>query len=343
MKIWFSLGKIMKLEVPYVFSVLARAKRTRSHGNFFVKKMGEFDIPELSSEKAPIVVDNVHNGHVRHHNGVFYFPEVLDEKIASIKEWRERLSTGLYTKMNTVGTEFLYKGITNPSCAEEFSHDQFRDIQVNDHDEALAASKKAYEETFVIIGNNIYSRVAEPIFNIRKSPFKNVFRFDVTFGLKDELKNSLHGEYFRINRWSDMVAQIDKHFPGISLIGTKPDVLIDGIYDFKDEYASLKHSAATIVRNTEKDISTAKLDDAIQWFQLRDAMTTASEDISEKTMETLCDKIRDFSHFIDTLVNSTSRAEINSTSRAEMLRKTSEMCISRWENRPIEFGSIFSF
>lgn len=324
------------IQVPFI--VKARAKFTKNHQTFFVSTPEDFEVTEVSGKDALLVASgfapttslNKGDGiaELRFYDDSFWYPEIIDNKIASAEEWN-------YDRISVHGTDlqFWKNAIRRPPVA--FDRDQLRDIRSNNLDERRAQLERRLANDIRIIDGRVFTRVPEPYFalvshgseNTARIIFRNSDINCITHRMHDEMDHSpAVTDIFRFDQYDEMVRAYGND-PKWDF-GNRPIIHHEGLFGFDDEAHSLVHRAQCLL-----DLGPSQLNDMPSpeagrtWFDIKEARATALNTKHEEDYEKLAGHI---AHYRD-IWEALPEEEFYRT----LPLKLSREIIMRWQLRPI--------
>ena len=336
----------MRVTLKVPFLIKARAKHTKAHQTFLVSSPEQFDLAEISGQDALLVASgfapttslNKGDGiaELRFYDDSFWYPEIIDNKIASAEEWN-------YERGFAHGTDlqFWKSAVRRPPVA--FDRDQFRDITSNDLDERRAQLERRLANDIRIIDGHVFTRVPEPYFALASHGSENtariIFRNSdidcITHRMHDEMDHSPQvTDIFRFDQYDEMVRTYGND-PKWDF-GNRPIIYHEGLFGFDDEAHSLMHRAQCLL-----DLGPSQFNDmpSIEagrtWFDIKEARATALNTKQEEDFDKLAEHIAHYRDIWEALPE-------EEFYRSRPLKLSTDI-VARWQLRPILLDRPLNF
>lgn len=338
----------MQLNVPVYHQVKGRQKGHRTVYTHSVYTLSEFDFAYVPSEDAPVALtyydrNNEYVVELRFHDGRFWRPEMSLGQRLEPETWAGMLpEAGKRSKdadRDPPGWTRLAKSQDRQMNCSELTADSYRDVTESDFQSKRAELAARLEKSARIIDGNVWFEVPEPRYFLSKDTNKVLSR--VVFG--NPRKKSAYGtplaedgEFFRIDRYEDMAAHEAENFEDReSRLGPEATILIPGIYEFRDEEASLQGKCEKICAGLRSWLSELPTSVGTAWFNLRDAAKEAKDGKEASAYERLGESLATLSEAIET---SGSVDSLFCRQAAADAKAT----LSRWHLRTMDLQQGFS-
>lgn len=241
-------------------------------------------------------------GILRYHDGSLWYPEYnANDQIATPNDWsplREKnvsehdIEHHFWKSLRTKAEKRSFA--TSYDRDSELDPDEHRNIDFSDFEETRAFYAQELSENIRVIEGHIYHRSPEPFYVVHQNyqRLKPVLQFSPFSQIKGEKV-----EFYRLDRYDEMIDRLNEAkdmFPdSISnrkiVPGSKPEILIEGILNFKDDEATIYRAANTGLTGIENKVTKLPKEVAMYWYNLRDALKIARENKSDENIENVAD------------------------------------------------------
>lgn len=333
----------MRITIQLPFLVKARAKFTKVHQKFFVSTPEDFEVTEIDGSDAILVASgfapttslNIGDGiaELRYYDDSFWYPEIIDNKIASAEEWS-------YDRIGVHGTDlqFWKKIVGKPLTT--FDRDLFRDIESNTINENRAHLERRLANDIRIIDGRVFTRVPEPYFaltsygseNTARIIFRNRDISSISHRMQDEMDYSPDvTDIFRFDQYDEMVRTYGDN-PKWNF-GNRPVIHHEGLFEFDDEAHSLMHRALCLLElgpSQFKDMPSFQA--ARTWIDIKEARSNALVTKQEEDYQKLADHIELYRDIWKWFPE-------DQFYRAKALKLSNDI-VTRWLQRPINLDYV---
>lgn len=329
----------MLVQLPLHYSIKCRLKRHRSSHNIDVYEWHEFDIPEVESGEAPIAVKDIMIGEqlteLRFFDDSLWTPEYKNSIPLDVDEWAAN-TLDKKVKQKSDGNSRLAKAV---GCSGYWMHlfdeDEHRDITESSKGNSIGIYEAFLRNNIMLVDGVVYyRRETEPVFMVNASysdvTTSVVYARSSFYGSEAPAKDS--GIYFRLDRWDDMVSFVETKYTELKQITSdRPNILIDGIFDFRDEEISFMRQAKSIIDYHYSKLGSFPEEVGMAWYKLRDSYNGCSGfyDTTAEQIDEIIPHLNNFGTLIDA-------HEIKGGDAVSAVHE-------RWMMRPIQIGAGFSF
>lgn len=344
----------MLLTLPVYHKITGRQKGRRTAYTHDVHSFAEFDVELVSGHEAPVALTYPDPAHafvtdVRFHDGQFWRPEISLGAKLTPEDWTELLpSVGRRYKEDDTGRDPLgwlrfTKVHGSQIRTDEFTDDSYRDVTWSNFAEMRNRLAADLQDEVRIIEGAVYFRVQEPRYFMESNRsivtsrivFDRPMRTNKFAIYGDQVP--VEGEFFRIDRYDDMVSHDAENFVRHeSRLGPEATVMIPGVYDFRDEEASLKAISHMAWNSLESGLGRLEASVGKAWFDLRDAEKAAMADSGPEAYEELAGRLAALSEAIEAA--GIKEADFH---RYKSAAEHARSALSRWQMRSMDFSEGF--
>lgn len=280
MNVRFDLNEVSPLDAPIAIEG-------------FDRHFGEYKTPsKVVRRKDPNPV-----GHLRYFEGDLWYPDFNhDNTIATVETWDWHNAApkpyapwelGEYQSIKAIAPKLSKRSWVG---IDSFTHhvvdseaDWIAELRFSNIDERISLYQKHFDANVIAVDGMIYNRV-EPFYVLEVNNNLKTIQATVAFNLDHEKQfsrpNTVRLEYFRIDRFDDMVEHINAA-KGLNfivndkreiLLGSRPDVKIADVYNFRDEDASMLHYAIGAYEGLLQYVHHLPIGTIQQWASIRDEL-----------------------------------------------------------------------
>lgn len=370
----------MQVSLPIHYTINTRKKHHRSHQECKVWDFADFHIEEIFPEDAPIVIqgfdrnnkpykdpkdqhrygyyssssiirtDPNPTGVLRYHEGSFWYPEFNSaDLIVNAENWSSR--TRKDDLLHTMERRFwdnLFEEAKDHKLPHElryivmYDEDEHRNIAESNRQEVYDFYASRISKDVRVIDGQIYHRTPEPVYALVKH--HNCLQVTTLFNTNEELETGEKIEFFRLDRFDEMVEQINdfkdlfpEQFGDREIItGSRPEILMHGILEFADDERSLMRTAKLGHVSIENELKHMSRDGMVAWFDMKVALKVAGSTPEADQIEAvaeiyakLCDQIKGMPEF-DML-----------PANIKKFTYQADYILNRWEARDIDLALAF--